>query len=1008
MSVTISTVNVGTTANDGSGDDIRDAFIKVNYSLSNLKTGIDTVSSGGANTTLAKVANLQVTNRVIGNVYLYGSDTIYINGTPVTTAGNAFTGGNVAGISAFQNATGSNSAAYGAVTITGGLGVGQNIYAAGIGVYNGNLVVASVTDAGSLTAASLITKGGLAVVKSARIGTTLLVSGATTLSSTLAVTGATTISSTTTSTNTTTGALQVGGGAGIVGNINAGGTQHTLSGNLIVTGNLEVNGNLSFGTDTFRISDNMIDLHTNSDLSPLTIDDGKDVGIKFHVYKTGYADYHAFAGWANDSTAFEYYDRGIEIAGVFTGNSYGVFKGGEFLSVNTTAATSTTTGAIRTSGGVGVAGNIYAGGNLVVTANVSAGNVSATKGTFSTGAFTSLTAAGATTLANVTAGGIVSNGTVRAATINAAVIGNTSAVLTGTLSTAAQTNITSLGTLTSLAVGAVTSSGTVIASTVNAGTIGNSGATLTGTLSTAAQTNITSVGTLSTVTVTGATTSGNIITTNGVFWSNGTAFASSLYSNTNVAAYLTGTVTVGNLITTNGVFWSNGATALGGAGGGYGNIQVAQYLPVYSGSLGGTLVTAAQTNITSVGTLTSLAVTGNVSAGNVSGTKGTFTSVAGTILTAAQTNITSVGALTSLAVGAVTSSGTIIASTVNAGTIGNASAVFSGASATLTGTLIATTVNAGTIGNASATLTGTLSTAAQNSVTTMTGLTGFGTAGVVTTAAGHLTVTGNLTVNGTQNIINNTTYETTEFVVTQNATYGNISNSLYAGSINTANAVITGGSINNVTVGATTHATGRFTTVTATTVNAGTIGNASATLTGTLSTAAQTNITSVGTLTGLTVSGNILPSANLTYNLGSTTAWFNNIYGVSVQAKYADLAENYISDTLYRPGTVVVFGGSAEITLATEFADVSVAGVISTDPAYLMNAANPGQPVALRGRVPVDVIGPVQKGDLLVTSDCPGYAASVGKNANYGVAVFAKALQDKDDDGVGTIEAVII
>jgi hypothetical protein len=290
----------------------------------------------------------------------------------------------------------------------------------------------------------------------------------------------------------------------------------------------------------------------------------------------------------------------------------------------------------------------------------------------------------------------------------------------------------------------------------------------------------------------------------------------------------------------------------------------------------------------------------------------------------------------------------------------------------------------------------------------MTGLTGFGTAGVVTTAAGHLTVTGNLTVNGTQNIINNTTYETTEFVVTQNATYGNISNSLYAGSINTANAVITGGSIDNVTVGATTHATGRFTTVTATTVNAGTIGNASATLTGTLSTASQTNITSVGTLTGLTVSGNILPSANLTYNLGSTTAWFNNIYGVSVQAKYADLAENYISDTLYRPGTVVVFGGSAEITLATEFADVSVAGVISTDPAYLMNAANPGQPVALRGRVPVDVIGPVQKGDLLVTSDCPGYAASVGKNANYGVAVFAKALQDKDDDGVGTIEAVII
>jgi hypothetical protein len=197
-------------------------------------------------------------------------------------------------------------------------------------------------------------------------------------------------------------------------------------------------------------------------------------------------------------------------------------------------------------------------------------------------------------------------------------------------------------------------------------------------------------------------------------------------------------------------------------------------------------------------------------------------------------------------------------------------------------------------------------------------------------------------------------------------------------------------------------------TITAATVNASTIGNSGATLTGTLSTAAQTNITSVGTLTGLTVSGAIVPSSNVAINLGSSTAWWNTMYGVSVQAQYADLAENYISDTHYKPGTVVVFGGSAEITLTTEFADVSVAGVISTNPAYLMNADNEGQPVALRGRVPVHVIGPVKKGDLLVTSDSPGYAASVGKNANYGAAVFAKALQDKDDDDVGTIEAVII
>jgi hypothetical protein len=168
------------------------------------------------------------------------------------------------------------------------------------------------------------------------------------------------------------------------------------------------------------------------------------------------------------------------------------------------------------------------------------------------------------------------------------------------------------------------------------------------------------------------------------------------------------------------------------------------------------------------------------------------------------------------------------------------------------------------------------------------------------------------------------------------------------------------------------------------------------------------SLTTVGNLTVLTMSGNIVPSANLTYNLGSTTAWWSTVYGKSVQAQYADLAENYASDAHYRPGTVVVFGGSAEITLTTEFADVAVAGVISTDPAYLMNATTDGQPVALRGRVPVAVMGPVNKGDLLVTSASPGYATSVGKNANYGVAVFAKALQDKSDDGAGTIEAVII
>jgi len=160
----------------------------------------------------------------------------------------------------------------------------------------------------------------------------------------------------------------------------------------------------------------------------------------------------------------------------------------------------------------------------------------------------------------------------------------------------------------------------------------------------------------------------------------------------------------------------------------------------------------------------------------------------------------------------------------------------------------------------------------------------------------------------------------------------------------------------------------------------------------------------------IVVTGNIVPSANLvaTNNIGSDTAWWNAFYGKSVQAQYADLAENYTADSDYTPGTVVVFGGSEEITTTNTFADVRVAGVISSNPAYLMNAAAAGLPVALRGRVPVQVLGSVSKGDLLVTSAQAGFAQSVGQNNSFGAAVFAKSLTTDGSNGSKIIEAVIV
>jgi len=73
-----------------------------------------------------------------------------------------------------------------------------------------------------------------------------------------------------------------------------------------------------------------------------------------------------------------------------------------------------------------------------------------------------------------------------------------------------------------------------------------------------------------------------------------------------------------------------------------------------------------------------------------------------------------------------------------------------------------------------------------------------------------------------------------------------------------------------------------------------------------------------------------------------------------------------------------------------------------------MNAAMPGLPVALRGRVPVNVVGPVTKGDSLVTGATAGYAQSVGRSRLYGQAVFAKALETNLEDGKKVILAVII
>jgi hypothetical protein len=158
--------------------------------------------------------------------------------------------------------------------------------------------------------------------------------------------------------------------------------------------------------------------------------------------------------------------------------------------------------------------------------------------------------------------------------------------------------------------------------------------------------------------------------------------------------------------------------------------------------------------------------------------------------------------------------------------------------------------------------------------------------------------------------------------------------------------------------------------------------------------------------------GDIAPAVNNTSSLGSASFKYANVHattfnGVATSAQYADMAEIYSADADYEAGTVVKIGGDAEITMTIDHSDTDVFGVISTAPAYLMNSEAEGLPVALSGRVPVKVIGKIKKGQRLVSSDIPGVAWASMEDEYDPRAIVGRSLEDKNDGGEGTVEAVI-
>ena len=363
---------------------------------------------------------------------------------------------------------------------------------------------------------------------------------------------------------------------------------------------------------------------------------------------------------------------------------------------------------------------------------------------------------------------------------------------------------------------------------------------------------------------------------------------------------------------------------------------------------------ASQTQITAVGTLTSLSVSGNIAAGNVSAT--TFT-----------------GALTGLA-----SSATVAAS-ANSVAGGNVSGQVSNA-------LVA----------------GTVYTAAQPNITSLGTLS-------------SLSVSGNANVGNigaTNGVFTNVSGNGSSLTSINGANVtGNVGNALNAYAVagaNVSGAVAFATTANSVAGG----------NVSGTVANATFATSAgSATTAGTVTTAAQPNITSTGTLTSLTVSGatsvtgnSALTTTNLTSGANTTAGYITGTWtlttGSKLNATYADLAEKYVADADYLPGTVLVFGGEHEVTLSTTSDSFRVAGVVTTNPAYTMNNDCLGEliaTIALQGRVPVKVIGPVFKGDLLVSSD-NGHA--IANNIARAGTIIGKSLENFTDTS-GVIEVAV-
>jgi hypothetical protein len=177
--------------------------------------------------------------------------------------------------------------------------------------------------------------------------------------------------------------------------------------------------------------------------------------------------------------------------------------------------------------------------------------------------------------------------------------------------------------------------------------------------------------------------------------------------------------------------------------------------------------------------------------------------------------------------------------------------------------------------------------------------------------------------------------------------------------------------------------------------------------------ATANSVSNIGTLANWwnTVFAQTLYTGNLSTGASGTAGVITGTWtlssGSKFNATYADLAEKYVSDYSYDPGTVLIFGGQYEVTIANKDMDTAVAGIVSSEPAFILNSNLEAVIVvdlALVGRVPTKVVGPVKKGDLMVSAN--NGIARAEANPKVG-SVIGKSLEDYYGESVGLIEIVL-